>query len=152
MAPVPGTRGRLVSRHEDRTQDQEIVAIRAVIADADRLQSYVEGFTQLLTEDVALVNFGGRRVLGRGNVHEAMRQALETPFAHVYTENEVVDVRFLRPDVAVVSSVKHISDKREPPASDSEAPMSERGSATFVLVRERNSWLIALVQTTPIAI
>ena len=111
MAPVPGTRVRLVSRHDDRTQDQEIVAIRAVIADADRLQSDVEGFTQLLTEDVALVNFGGRRVLGRGNVHEAMRQALETPFAHVYTK-----------------------------------------SATFVLVRERNSWLIALVQTTPIAI
>jgi hypothetical protein len=51
--------------------------------DADRLQSDAEGFTQLLTEDVALVNFGGRRVLGRSNVHRAMRQALDTPFAHV---------------------------------------------------------------------
>jgi uncharacterized protein (TIGR02246 family) len=133
-------------------QDQEIAAIRAVIADADRLQSDAEGFTQLLTEDVALVNFGGRRVLGRSNVHRAMRQALDTPFAHVYTNNDVVDVRFLRPDVAVVSCVKHISDEREPSARDSDAPMSERGSATFVLVRERSGWLIAVVQTTPIAV
>jgi uncharacterized protein (TIGR02246 family) len=132
--------------------DQEIVAIRAVIADADRSQSDAERFTQLLTEDVALVNFGGRRVLGRDNVHQAMRQALETPMAHVYTENEVVDVRFLRPDIAVVSCVKHISDEREPSAGDSDAPLSERGSSTFVLVRERGSWLIALVQTTPIAV
>ena len=133
-------------------QDQELAAIRAVIADADRLESDAEGFTQLLTEDVALVNFGGRRVLGRSNVHRAMREALDTPFAHVYTKNEVVDVRFLRPDVAVVSCVKHISDERERSARDSDAPMSERGSATFVLVRERSSWLIAVVQTTPIAV
>ena len=133
-------------------QDQEIASIRAVIADADRLQSDAEGFTQLLTEDVALVNFGGRRVLGRSNVHRAMREALDTPFAHVYTKNEVVDVRFLRPDVAVVSCVKHISDEREPSARDSDVPVSARGSATFVLVREHSSWLIALVQTTPITV
>jgi uncharacterized protein (TIGR02246 family) len=139
-----------VSRHDG--QEQAIGAIRAVIADADRLQSDAEGFTQLLTEEVTLVNFGGRRVLGRANVHDAMRQALKTPFAHVYTSNEVVDVRFLRPDVTVVSTVKHISDDRERPTTDYDAPLSERGSATYVLVRERNRWLIALVQTTPMAI
>ena len=111
-------------------QDQEIVAIRAVITEADRRQSDAAGFTRLLTEDVALVNFGGRRVLGRGNVDLAMRQALETPFAHVYTRNEVVDVRFLRPDVAVVSCVKHISDEREPSARDPDARLAERGSST----------------------
>ena len=133
-------------------QDREIVAIRTVIAEADRHQSDAEGFTQLLTEDAALVNLGGRRVLGRGNVHQAMRQALETPFAHVYTRNEVVDVRFLRPDVALVSCVKHISDEREPSTRDPDARVSEWGSTTFVLVGERGSWLIALVQTTPIAI
>jgi uncharacterized protein (TIGR02246 family) len=95
-------------------QDQEIAAIRAVIADADRLQSDAEGFTQLLTEDVALVNFGGRRVLGRSNVHRAMRQALDTPFAHVYTNNDVVDVRFLRPDAqwSAASSTSRMSGSR----------------------------------------
>ena len=131
-------------------QDQVIVAIRSVIEHADRLQSDAEGFAQLLTEDVALVNFGGRRVLGRGNVQQAMRQALETPFAQVYTRNEVIDVRFLRPDVAVVSCVKHISDEREPAERDSDTVLSKRGSATFVLAGERGRWRIALIQTTPI--
>jgi uncharacterized protein (TIGR02246 family) len=131
---------------------QEVVAIRAVVADAETRQSDAEGFSQLLTEDVALVNFGGRRVLGKDNVREAMRQSLKTPFADVYTKNEVVDVRFLRPDVAVVSCVKHISDKREPSEKEDTAPLSEQGSLTFVLVKEQGSWLIALSQTTPITI
>jgi uncharacterized protein (TIGR02246 family) len=131
--------------------NQDVEAIRAVVADTEALQSNADGFAALLTEDVALVNFGGRRVLGRDNVREAMRQALRTPFAHVYTRTEVVDLRFLRPDVALVSCIKHISDEREPAARDSNAPLSERGSQTFVLVRERGDWLIALAQTTPIA-
>jgi uncharacterized protein (TIGR02246 family) len=132
--------------------NREVEAVRAVIADTEALQNDADGFARLLTEDVALVNFGGRRVLGRDNVRQAMRQALETPLAHVYTKAEVVDVRFLRPDVALVSCIKHISDEREPTVTDSDAPLSERGSQTFVLVRERDNWLIALAQTTPIAI
>ena len=132
-------------------QDEVIVPIRSVIAQADRLQSDADGFAQLLTEDVALVNFGGRRVLGRDNVQQAMRQALETPFAQVYTKNEVIDVRFLRPDVAVVSCVKQIFDEREPSERDSDTVLSMRGSATFVLASDQGLWRIALVQTTPIA-
>jgi hypothetical protein len=34
-------------------QNQATVAIRAVIAEADRHQSDAEGFTQLLTEDLS---------------------------------------------------------------------------------------------------
>jgi uncharacterized protein (TIGR02246 family) len=131
---------------------QEVEAIRAVIADTEELQSDADGFAGLLTEDVALVNFGGRRVLGRDNVRQAMRQALETSFAHVYTKTEVVDVRFPLPGVALVSCIKHISDEREPAARDSGGPLSERGSQTFVLVKEQGNWLIALAQTTPIAV
>jgi uncharacterized protein (TIGR02246 family) len=85
--------------------EQEVEAIRAVIADTEALQSDADGFARLLTENVALVNFGGRRVLGRDNVHRA-----------------------------------------------TDAPLSERGSQTFVLVRVRGNWLVALAQTTPIAV
>jgi hypothetical protein len=70
----------------------------------------------------------------------------------VYTRNEFVDLRFLRPDVALVGCIKHISDEREPSERDSDAPLSVRGSQTFVLVKERGSWLIAMTQTTPIAV
>ena len=129
----------------------EIEAIRAVVADADARQSDAEGFARLLTEDVALVNFGGRRVLGRDSVREAMRAALATPFANVFTRNELVDVRFPRPGVAVVSCIKHISDEREPAAREPDAPLAARGATTFVLIKEPGGWRIALTQTTPIA-
>jgi uncharacterized protein (TIGR02246 family) len=128
-------------------QDQRIDAIRALVAAADARQSDAAGFSQLLMEDVALVNFGGRRVLGRENVRRAMEQALETPFARVYTRNELVDVRFLRPDVALVSCIKHISDER-----DAGEPLVQRGSSTFVLAEQQGEWLIALAQTTPITV
>jgi uncharacterized protein (TIGR02246 family) len=125
----------------------EIETIRAIVAHADARQSDAEGFAQLLTEDVALVNFGGRRVLGRDGVREAMRAALATPLAQVLTRNELVDVRFPRPGVAVASCIKHISDERE----ERDAPLAARGATTFVLVEEQGGWRIALVQTTPIA-
>jgi hypothetical protein len=40
-------------------EDQETNAIRAVVADAETLQSDADGFVQLLTEDVALVPQAG---------------------------------------------------------------------------------------------
>jgi uncharacterized protein (TIGR02246 family) len=132
-------------------EHQETVAIREVVANSEALQNDAEGFARLLTEDVALVNFGGRRVFDRDNVYQAMRQALETPLARVSTRNELVDIRFLRPDVALVSCIKHVSDEREPSTADSKAPLADRGSLTFVLVKEQGNWLIALAQTTPIA-
>lgn len=133
-------------------QEQDIIDIHGVVADAEKYQSDPAGLTQLLTEDVVLVNFGGRRVSGRDNVRVAMEQALATPFADVLTKNELADVRFLRPDVALVSAVKHISDQRNSAERAAGEPLRERGSLTFVLVKEQGRWLIALTQTTPVTV
>ncbi len=46
-------------------RDEQLAAIRAVVADTERLQSDPGGFSQLLTQDVVLVNAVGRRVFGR---------------------------------------------------------------------------------------
>jgi ketosteroid isomerase-like protein len=54
--------------------DQDVEAIRAVVADTEALQSDADGFAGLLTENVALVNFGGRRVLGRDNVRVLVKE------------------------------------------------------------------------------
>ena len=134
------------------TQAEVIDAVRAVVEAADASQSDAEGFTKLLTEEIVLVNFGGRRVIGRSNLRQAMEQALETPMAQVYTRNELVDVRFPRPDVAVASCIKHISDERERSEPDAGPRLEGQGSTTFVLVKQADEWLIALAQTTPIAV
>ncbi|HEY9413027.1 MAG TPA: SgcJ/EcaC family oxidoreductase [Jiangellaceae bacterium] len=132
------------------TDEQDIAAIEQVVADTERFQNDTEGFTRLLTENAALVNYAGRRVLGRSAIHAAMTKALETPLASVYTKNEIVDIRLLRPDVALVSCIKHISDERDPSARDAAAPLLEQTSLTFVMVKEVGTWLVASAQTTPI--
>jgi uncharacterized protein (TIGR02246 family) len=129
--------------------DAAVAAIRRVVADSERLQSDVDGFTDLLTDDVVIVNFGGRRVFGRTAVRTAMQQALASPLADVTTTQEIEAVHFLRPDVALVSCVKHVHDGRG--AAGSGSPLRERGMLTLVLVDRDGRWRIASAQTTPVA-
>lgn len=115
----------------------DIEAIKQVIRDAEELQNDVAGFTGLLTEEVSLVNFTGTRLRGRDQVKKVMANALRTPLKDVLTKNELLDVTFLRPDVALANLIKHVNDGRT-------------GALTFVLVKDGDTWRIALAQTTPV--
>ncbi|SNT62156.1 conserved hypothetical protein [Actinomadura meyerae] len=115
----------------------DIEAIERVVRDAEELQNDVVGFTGLLTETVSLVNFTGIRLRGRDQVKDVMAKALRTPLKDVMTKNELLDVTFLRPDVALVNLIKHVNDGRT-------------GALTFVLVQDDGTWRIALAQTTPV--
>ncbi|MFI6818984.1 SgcJ/EcaC family oxidoreductase [Nonomuraea sp. NPDC050328] len=115
----------------------DIKAIEQVVRDAEELQNDVDGFTGLLTQEVALVNFTGIRLRGRDQVRQVMAKALDTPLKDVLTRNELLDVTFLRPDVALAHLIKHVNDGRI-------------GALTFVLVKDDGTWRIALAQTTPV--
>jgi uncharacterized protein (TIGR02246 family) len=128
------------------SQEQDIAAIRQLVADAEDAQSDTERFTQLLTPDFVIVNIAGRRLIGRDQIRQAMAKALETHLANVLTRYELVDITFIRPDVAIVSCIKHISDENE----DSEDTLPSKGSFTLVVSREVDGWRIALAQTTGI--
>jgi uncharacterized protein (TIGR02246 family) len=126
------------------TDQQALHAIRDLVAAANRHQSDVAEFVALHHSDVVVVNVAGRRVLGRKALREAMTAGLNSPLAKVLTHLEIEDIRFIGPDVALVSCAKRISDERgEGPA------VSTRGSLTFTVVREPDGWKIALAQTTP---
>jgi len=128
----------------------QLAAIHHLVADAERLQSDLEGFTGLLTDDAVIVNFGGRRVRGRDAIRDAMRTALASPLADVITSQTVEAVRFIRPDVAIVELVKFIDDRRET-ADPASCPLADRGMLTFVVVERDGAWRIASAQTTPVA-
>lgn len=119
--------------------------IRELVVAANELQTDPDGFIPLHTEDVVLVNLAGSRVLGRDTLADIYRKALDTPLAKVLTHSEIDDVRFLRPDVAIVSLTKHVSDERE-----SGAALPERGSLTYVVRKDGETWRIALAHTTPV--
>jgi uncharacterized protein (TIGR02246 family) len=131
--------------------EDESSAIRQTVAAAEKYQSDVEPFVALHTDDAIIVNIAGRRVLGRAAIQRAMSTALEGSLSRVFTSSEIDDIRFVRPDVAIVSCIKHVSDERDLSMNDGGAgELPPTGSLTYVLVKERGAWSIALAQTTPI--
>lgn len=131
-------------------QAQDLAAIRTLVADAERLQNDLDGYMQLLTQDMAIVNIMGRRVRGWDNIYAAYKQALESPKADIHTSHELEDVRFLRPDVALASIIKHVSDDRDTSSQQHDRPLPSQARLTFALVKEEDRWRIASAQTTPI--
>lgn len=130
---------------EAMRNESDVTAIRELIAAAERHQNEVEPFLALHTEDAVIVNIAGIRLLGRDALREAMTRALSTRLANVLTTTEVLDIRFARPDVAVVSCVKHVRDENP----DSTGSLPAAGSLTYVVVKQAEGWRIALAQTTP---
>jgi uncharacterized protein (TIGR02246 family) len=126
--------------------EQARAAIGALVERLQATQSEVEPFLALHTAGVVIVNFGGRRVLGRDALRHAMEAALASPLAQVTTSAEVHDIRFLRPDTAIVSCTKRVSDQRA--TADT---LATEGSLTYVVVDVDGEWRVALAQTTPIA-
>ncbi|MEU1116329.1 MULTISPECIES: SgcJ/EcaC family oxidoreductase [unclassified Streptomyces] len=133
-------------------ESADLVAIRQLVDAAVASQSDPDRFLPLHTADTSVVNFRGRRVAGREALDAAMRQALASPLADVVTTVEVEDIRLIRDDVALVASVKHVSDRRRPGADgDPVTPLhATSGRLTYVLVKEAGTWRIASAQTTPI--
>jgi uncharacterized protein (TIGR02246 family) len=126
-------------------------AIRQTVAAAERHQNDVEELIALHTADAIIVNIAGRRVSGRQAFDQAMRKALQSPLAKVLTKTEIEDVHLIRPDVAIVSCIKLISDERDPSSKGSTgATLPSEGRLTYVVVKVQDSWQIALAQTTPI--
>lgn len=122
-------------------------AIRDLVALADRSQSDAAVLPGLHTEATAIVNFYGRRLLGRDAFEAAMSAALGSGLGDVRTSVDVIDIRPLTADAALVSCVKTVHDQRP----DAEMTPPATGALTYVIVRASNGWKIGLAQTTPIS-
>ena len=127
--------------------EQDTAAIRRLVDDVQAKQSDVEPFLALHTDETVVVNFGGRRVAGKDALRRAMTTALASPLAKVTTTAEVEDIRFVRPDIAIVSATKYVTDDR-----DQDDTFASKGSMTYVVINDVDAgWRIALAQTTPVA-
>ena len=139
-----------MTQHAEVATEVDVEAIRRLVESAVTHQSDVEALMDLHTDDTIIVNFAGRRVLGRSAFRDAMRHALETPLAKVLTTVQVDDVRFLRPDIAIASCTKTIRDERDEAARSDAGSLPEVGAMSYVVVKDPGAWRIALAQTTPI--
>ena len=131
-------------------QDTDERLIRELVARSQEAQTDPEVLPALHTSDLVLINLAGRRVFGREAFESAMTAALASPLKDVRTTLEVEDIRFVRPDVAIVSLTKAVHDER--PDTQGPSGFPARGAMTYVMTRdEDDNWRIALAQTTPIA-
>lgn len=138
-----------VSGAEGTVQDVE--AIRQLIANAAEYQNEPERFLNLHSPDAIIVNFVGKRVFGRVALENTMKNALSGSLARVITRNAIENIRFLRPDVAIVSCTKYVSDQRQEATNGNGHQLpAEKGALTYLVVKENQSWAIAMAQTTPI--
>lgn len=95
-------------------------------------------------ETTVVVNIAGRGVLGKDELRRAMNAALHSPLAQVRATLDVEDVRFPRPDVALVSAVKNVYHEREESGG-----LPTSGAYTMLMVKNDGEWRVALAQTTP---
>lgn len=128
--------------------DADYLAIQEVVSQAHEFQSDPAALLALHTSDVIVVNFPGRRVIGRQAFADAMTSALASSLGDVTTSVEVLDVRLLTPDAAVVSCVKTVHDDR--PEIENSTALASTGSLTYVMTRTDAGWCIAVAQTTPV--
>ncbi len=122
-------------------------AIRTLIQLASDAQNDPDVLIPLHTPGAAIVNFFGRRILGRDAFAQAMQVALSSPLRDVTTTVEIVDLRPITDSVVLVSCVKTVHDGRAD--VDDDLPASA-GALTYVVTGADGSWQIALAQTTPI--
>ena len=100
-------------------------------------------FAKPFAEDADYVVINGNHIKGRKIIAEQHQRIFDTIFKDTKILLVVKQVRFLRPDVAVV----HVSGQRD--ASTKE--LIQDAIITFVMTKEGDVWTIAAFQNTAVA-
>lgn len=99
-------------------------------------------FAKAFAEDADYVVINGMHIKGRTVIEKTHQQIFDTIFKDTTLTLNVQQIRFLRPDVAVV----HVSGHRDgPPAKVQDATL------TCVMTKEQQGWTIAAFQNTAVA-
>jgi uncharacterized protein (TIGR02246 family) len=133
----------------DRAADRaaDLAAVRAVIADVETglNTNDAELMVRRFAEDAVAVGVNGRETVGRSALRAAHERAV-TPGGFLHDQRaryEVVDVTFVRPDVALVREHARAVD-----GTGAAIDVGHAMSALHVLTREQGRWWIAARQNT----
>jgi uncharacterized protein (TIGR02246 family) len=100
-------------------------------------------FAKPFAEDADYVVINGMYIKGRPAIETGHQRIFDTIYKDTRLTLTVKQIRFLRPDVAVV----HVSAHRDGPTSE----LTGDAILTLVMTRERQGWTIAAFQNTAIA-
>ena len=101
-------------------------------------------FAKPFTEDADYVVINGMYFKGRAAIEKAHQQIFNTFYKNTTLSLAIRQVRFLRPDVALV----HVSGHMDAP--ENEKQFVADASMTMVMTREKEGWRIAAFQNTKV--
>lgn len=102
-----------------------------------------KAMASVYAEDADLVIPTGLTMRGKQEIEHFYANVFDAGYRGSQGASEIVRIRFLRPDIAVVDatwSIKNVHDRQGSPAAD------EAGVLTFVAVRSSGAWQIAVVR------
>jgi uncharacterized protein (TIGR02246 family) len=100
-------------------------------------------FAKPFAEDADYVVINGSYIKGRAVIESQHQRIFDTIFKDTTIRLTVQQIRFLRPDVAVV----HVKGSRESPTQE----LRQSAMLTLFMTKEKAGWTIAAFQNTAIA-
>lgn len=100
-------------------------------------------FSKPFAEDADYVVINGNYIKGRAAIEAGHQRIFDTIYKDTTLTLTVKQIRFLRPDVAVV----HVSGQRVGPTKD----VVNDAMITIVMTKQKDGWLIAAFQNTAVA-
>ena len=100
-------------------------------------------FAKPFAEDADYVVINGMYIKGRAAIESAHQRIFDTIYKDTNLTLAVKQIRFLRPDVAVV----HVEGLRTGPANE----LNQGAMLTLTMTKEKQGWVIAAFQNTAVA-
>ncbi|HET6539937.1 MAG TPA: SgcJ/EcaC family oxidoreductase [Chryseolinea sp.] len=124
-------------------QQEDTVRIKQILENEMFVGREVNLTGKLFTEDMVIVTAHGVRLVGEDELRKFIQKTGESSLSNVLIKNEILDVIFIRSDVAIVSAVQYIRLQQI-----DKSIVAGKGTMTFVMVKEVGKWLIAAAQNT----
>lgn len=131
------------TENQNELQRQEGLLIRKIIENQIFEQREAILSSPLFTSNALIVTVHGIRLRGKAQLNAFIQKSNESHLANVSVKNEVIDITFIRPDVAIVSAIQRIKINEGNASKE-----AGNGSLTFVMVKEQHVWIIAAAQNT----
>lgn len=131
--------------HAQGSREADEAAMRANVSQMETGWNTKSGalFAKPFAEDADYVVINGMYIKGRSAIKTGHQQIFDTIYKDTQLKLNVTQIRFLRPDVAVV----HVTGQRVGPSKE----LTQDARVTLVMTKEKQGWTIAAFQNTGIA-
>jgi uncharacterized protein (TIGR02246 family) len=132
-----------VQTHDSRAADE--AAMRENVKQLESGWNTKSGavFAKAFAEDADYVVINGMYIKGRATIETQHQRIFDTIYKDTRINLTVKQIRFLRPDVAVV----HVNGHRDGPTKE----LTGDAFLTLVMTKDQHGWTIAAFQNTAVA-